>query len=90
MGKHIYVTYPSITINIPYHHDNPLPIGFTVVIINDTEGGNVNIEADGGNIVVVVPGVGNGQYWDLESQGMATLLKVDEYRWFLTGNVTQD
>jgi hypothetical protein len=90
MGKHIYVTYPSITINVPYNYDNPLPIGFTVVIINDTEGGNVNIQTDGGGITVVVPGVGSGQYWDLESQGMATLLKVDEDRWFMTGNVIED
>jgi hypothetical protein len=88
MGKHIYVTYPSITINVPYHYDNPLPIGFTVVIINDTDGGNVNIDADGGSITVVVPGVSSGQYWDLAPQGMATLLKVGEDRWFLTGNVT--
>jgi hypothetical protein len=90
MGKHIYITNDNTTINIPYHWDNPLPIGFTVVIINDTEGGTVSIDADGGSIVVVVPGVGNGQYWDLETQGMATLLKVNEGRWFLTGNVTND
>jgi hypothetical protein len=89
MGKHIYVTDNSMTVNIPYHYDNPLPMGFTVVIVNNCEG-TVSIDADGGNISVVVPGSGSGQYWDLEDQGMATLLKVDEYTWFLTGNVTND
>lgn len=89
MGKHIYVTNDNTTINIPYHYDNPLPIGFTVVIVNDS-GGTVSIDADGGNLVVIVPGVSTGQYYDLSNLGMATLLKVDESRWFLTGNVTDD
>ena len=89
MGKHIYVTDSDTTINIPYPNDNPLPIGFTVVIVNYS-GGVVSIDADGGNITVVVPGLGSGQYWDLDNEGMATLLKVEEYTWFLTGNVTDD
>lgn len=89
MGKHIYVTDSNTDINIPYHEDNPLPIGFTVVVINYS-GGTINIDADGGNITVVVPGTGTGQYWDLDDQGMATLIKVDDYTWFMTGNVTND
>ncbi len=90
MGKHIYVTSSDTTINVPYNYDNPLPIGFTVVIVNNS-GGTVSIDADGGDINVLVPGVATiGRYWDLDNQGMATLLKVETDTWFLTGNVTDD
>ena len=89
MGKHIYVTNRSMRINVPYHADAPLPIGFSVVIVNNSEG-TVSIDADGGGVTIVVPGDNSGQYWDLSSPGMATLLKVDEFTWFMTGNVEQD
>jgi hypothetical protein len=89
MGKHIYVTNSDTRISVPYHYDNPLPIGFTVVIINNS-GGNVSIDADGGGLDIIVPGVDIGQYWDLDSPGMATLIKVTETLWFMTGNVTLD
>lgn len=89
-GKHIYVTSnSSASIIVPYHEDNPLPLGFTVVIVNNS-GGIIDIDADGGGITIIVPGSGSGQYWDLEDEGMATLLKVDTFTWFLTGNVSQD
>jgi len=89
-GKHIYVTSnSSASIIVPYHQDNPLPIGFTVVIVNNS-GGTIDIDADGGGISIIVPGDGSAQYWDLEDEGMATLLKVDEFVWFLTGNVSGD
>ena len=74
---------------MPYHEDNPLPIGFTVVIVNYS-GSTINVDADGGGLIIVVPGSGNNSYWDLDNEGMATLLKVDTSTWFMTGNVTQD
>jgi hypothetical protein len=89
MGKHIYVTNSNTRIHVPYHHDNPLPIGFTVVIINNS-GSTISIDADGGNLDIVVPGLQSAQYWDLASPGMATLIKVNEYEWFMTGNVSVD
>jgi len=89
MGKHIYVTNSNTRIHVPYHDDNPLPIGFTVVIINNS-GGTISIDADGGNLDIVVPGLQSAQYWDLDSPGMATLIKVSEYTWFMTGNVSVD
>jgi hypothetical protein len=90
MGKHIYVTNSDTRISVPYHQDNPLPIGFTVVIINNSVSGNVSIDADGANVEIIVPGAATSQYWDLDSPGMATLIKVDEYTWFMTGNVSDD
>jgi hypothetical protein len=87
MGKHIYVTNSDTRISVPYHYDNPLPIGFTVVIINNS-GDPISIDADGGGLDIRVPGVDIGQYWDLDSPGMATLIKVTENLWFMTGNVT--
>ena len=89
MGKHIYVTNSQNVINVPYHYDHPLPIGFTVVIVNyNGDDGNIIIAGDGGSITIIVPGVDTGPYWELASPGMATLIKVDEDTWFLTGNVT--
>jgi len=88
-GKHIYVTDDNTNIMVPYHQDNPLPIGFTVVVVNYS-GGSISIDADGGGISIIVPGVDSGNYWDLDSPGMATLLKVDEFTWFMTGNVILD
>jgi hypothetical protein len=94
MGKHIYVTNISTKIIVPYDYDNPLPVGFTVVIVNNS-GDPILIEGDstdfGGNISnIIVPGVDAVQYWQLDSPGMATLIKVDadNNTWFMTGNVT--
>jgi hypothetical protein len=89
MGKHIYVTNSDTRIMVPYHYDNPLPIGFTVVIINNS-GDSISIDADGGGLDITVPGASTEQYWDLDSPGMATLIKVTEILWFMTGNVTAD
>ena len=90
MGKHIYITNSDTRISVPYHYDNPLPIGFTVVIINNSVSGNVSIDADGNNLDIIVPGAATSQYWDLASPGMATLIKVTESLWFMTGNVSDD
>jgi hypothetical protein len=88
MGKHIYVTNSQNIINVPYHYDNPLPIGFTVVIVNQNDNnGSILIATDGGGIDIIVPGVDTNSYWELASPGMATLLKVTEDTWFMTGNV---
>jgi hypothetical protein len=93
MGKHIYVTNDRTNIIVPYDYDNPLPVGFTVVIINNS-GGTIDIEGDGsefgGHIDITVPGVDAVQYWQLDSPGMATLLKVDadNNTWFMTGNLS--
>jgi hypothetical protein len=93
MGKHIYVTNSDTRIIVPYDYDNPLPVGFTVVIVNNS-GGTIDIDGDstdfGGSISITVPGVDEVQYWLLDTPGMATLLKVDadNNTWFMTGNVT--
>ena len=93
MGKHIYVTNDRTRIIVPYDYDNPLPVGFTVVIVNNS-GGTIDIEGDGseygGHIDITVPGAATSQYWDLDSPGMATLIKVDadNNTWFMTGNVS--
>ena len=89
MGRHIYVTDSDTRIAVPYHSDVPLPVGFTVVIINNS-GSSIRIDGDGGNIGIIVPGVTQAPYWDLASPGMATLIKVeDDDAWFMTGNVTE-
>jgi outer membrane protein assembly factor BamB len=91
MGRHIYVTDSDTRIAVPYHDDNPLPVGFTVVIINNS-GSSIRIDGDGGNLGIIVPGDTTAPYWDLASPGMATLIKVEEgdnNAWFMTGHVTE-
>ena len=82
-GKHIYVTNTT-TIVVPYDYDVAMPIGSTVVIINNS-GGTINIQVDGGNTSLIVPGLGNNDYYSLSDQGMATLIKVDTELWFMSG-----
>ena len=84
MGHHIYIRNSDTYISVPYHVDVPLPIGFTVTIVNYS-GGVVSIDGDGGGIEIVVPDNDLGTYWDLASPGTATLLKVEENTWFMTG-----
>jgi hypothetical protein len=90
MGKHIYVTNSNNSITVPAQYDNRLPIGFTVVIVNNSNG-SIFIEGGfhqyGGGVNIIVPGVDAGSYWELANPGMATLIKVDEDTWFMTGNV---
>jgi hypothetical protein len=92
MGKHIYLDNSSFdsTISVPWHYDNQLPIGFTVVIVNNSSN-TVLIAGDTNGwsgVAIVVPGVDEGNYWVLDDPGMATLIKVDKDIWFMTGNVT--
>ena len=89
-GKHIFITNSDTDIIVPYDQDSPLPIGFTVVVINDS-GGTINIDADGGGINIRNSSDGNtATYWDLAGYGMATLIKVGENYWYISGNVTED
>ncbi len=89
-GKHIFVTNSDTSIVVPYDQDSPLPIGFTVVVINDS-GGVINIDADGGAINIRNTNDGTtATYYDLASYGMATLIKVGENYWYISGNVTID
>jgi hypothetical protein len=92
MGKHIYVTTHRTTISVSVDERDPLPVGFTVVIVNYSEGGSILIRGGeypyGGNMSLIVPGVNEAPDWLLDSPGMATLLKVDQNTWFMTGNVT--
>ena len=89
-GKHIFITNSDTDIIIPYDQDSPLPIGFTVVIINNS-GSIINVDADGGAISIRNSSDGNtNNYWDLASYGMATLIKVGENYWYISGNVTAD
>lgn len=82
-GKHIYVT-DTTTIRVPYDYDVAMPIGSTVVIINNS-GGTIVIEVDGGITSLIVPGLGNNPSYTLSDQGMATLIKVDTELWFMSG-----
>lgn len=82
-GKHIYVT-DSTTIRVPYDYDVKMPIGSTVVIINNS-GNSINIQVAGSDTSLIVPGLGNNTNYTLSDEGMATLIKVSTEVWFMSG-----
>jgi hypothetical protein len=89
MGKHIYITNDASMVVVPYHEDVPLPIGFVVTVINNS-GDPIDIDSAGNNIAIIGPEQTLSGYWALAHQGMATLIKVENGVWFLTGNVSDD
>jgi len=89
MGKHIYITNDASRVVVPYHEDIPLPIGFVVTVINNS-GDPIDIDSAGNNIDIIGPEQTLSGYWSLANQGMATLIKVENGLWFLTGNVSDN
>jgi hypothetical protein len=89
MGKHIYVKSNESTIIIPYNEEVALPIGFVVTVINNS-GSDVSIDGAGNSLTIIGPNQIESGYWDLAHQGMATLIKVENSVWFITGNVSDD
>jgi hypothetical protein len=53
MGKHIYVTNQRTHIIVPYDYDNPLPVGFTVVIVNNSGRSQLILKAKAANLVLI-------------------------------------
>ena len=83
-GKHLYVTDGGVRIIVPYHNSEPLPIGTTVTVINDS-GDSLTIYPEGGaGPELVYPDNGTGAVY-LDPQGMMTLIKVQTNRWFVSG-----
>jgi hypothetical protein len=89
MGKHIYITNDASRVVVPYHEDIPLPIGFVVTVINNS-GDPIDIDSAGNQIDIIGPEQTSSGYWSLANQGMATLIKVENGLWFITGNVSDD
>jgi hypothetical protein len=89
MGKHIYITNDASMVVVPYHEDVPLPVGFVVTVINNS-GDTIDIDSAGNNIDIIGPNQTMSGYWLLAHQGMATLIKVENNLWFITGNVSDD
>ena len=83
-GKHLYVTDGNVRIIVPYHNSEPLPIGTTVTIINDSGDSLTIYPEGGGGPEIVYPDNGTGAVY-LDSQGMMTLIKVQTNRWFVSG-----
>jgi hypothetical protein len=89
MGKHIYITNDASRVVVPYHEDIPLPIGFVVTVINNS-GDPIDIDSAGNNIDIIGPNQILSGSWALANRGMATLIKVENGLWFITGNVSDD
>jgi hypothetical protein len=73
-----------VRIIVPYHNSEPLPIGTTVTVINDSGDSLTIYPEGGGGPEIVYPDNGTGAVY-LDPQGMMTLIKVQTNRWFVSG-----
>jgi hypothetical protein len=92
-GKHIFHPGDGYRINVPAHEQLPLPIGYTVTLITK-DFGTLNIEAidyvdiNNDTYYAQIVGVGLDQqsrYWSMPQRSIATLIKVEEGLWYLSG-----
>jgi hypothetical protein len=81
-GKHIYLTSSAKTVTIPSNASVPFEIGTTIVIVNGGTGSNsIEIEDD----VLLQIGTGLNGPRQIAQHGMATLLKVEATKWYISG-----
>jgi hypothetical protein len=81
-GKHIYLTSSGKSVTIPSNASVPFEIGTTIVIVNGGTGSN-SIEIQ--NDVLLQIGTGLNGPRQLAQHGMATLLKVEATKWYISG-----
>ena len=87
-GHHVRCTYGNSWITVPYNSRVEFPIGTVITVVNDDTGGIAYIGGEGGGVSLYITGVGYAQFGvTLSNYGMATLLKVDKERWYISGNV---
>jgi hypothetical protein len=81
-GKHIYLTSSGESVTIPSNASVPFEIGTTIVIVNGGTGSNsIEIQDD----VLLQIGTGLNGPRQLAQNGMATLLKVEATKWYISG-----
>lgn len=92
-GKHIFHPGDGYRINVPAHEQLALPIGYTVTLITK-DVGDLYIEAsdyvdiNNNTYYAQMVGVGLDQqsrYWRMPQRSIATLIKVEEGLWYLSG-----
>lgn len=81
-GKHIYLTGSDNAVNIPSNASVPFEIGTTIVIINGGTGTNV-IEIISDDLIQIGTGLSGAR--QIAQHGMATLVKVDTTKWYISG-----
>jgi hypothetical protein len=82
-GKHIYsVNVAGQSVFVPTNSVAAFPIGSAIVIVND---GTNPITVSQGSVYLRLAGGGSTGDRSIASGGIATLLKVDTDRWFISG-----
>ncbi len=88
-GKHLYHANGDAprTWTITGNSTIPLPIGFVVTFVNDTDAGNITINSPAGELIVLAGTLTTGTTGNrlLTSNGIATALKVGPTRWQING-----
>ena len=82
MGKHVYSTAATSTITVPANATVPFPVGTTIALVaGPTTTMTINITTD----TMYLAGFGNTGARTLGSYGTATLLKVANTTWIISG-----
>jgi hypothetical protein len=81
-GEHIYVTGSSQTITIPANGTVPFEIGTTIVIVNANVTTSIAITTD----TLRLAGTATTGTRSLGAYGVATLLKIADTTWIISGN----
>jgi hypothetical protein len=88
-GHHILCDIGNDNIVVPYNARVPFPVGSVITIVN-TSDGTIGISVEGESTDIMLAGDGfNGAYY-VEAYGVATLLKIGQDRWVISGNVQVD
>ena len=81
MGKHIYVTATS-TVTVPAYTSVDFPVGTTIAIV---AGPSATVTIEVTTDTIYLAGDGTSANFTLAAYGMATLVKVAQSVWFISG-----
>jgi hypothetical protein len=88
-GHHILCDIGNDNIVVPYNARVPFPVGSVITIVN-TSNDTIGISVEGSSTDIMLAGDGFYGAYYVEAYGVATLLKVGQDRWVISGNVQLD
>jgi hypothetical protein len=88
-GHHILCDTANDNIVVPYNARVPFPVGSVITIVN-TSDSTIVINVEGSSTDIMLAGDGFYGTYVVQAYGVATLLKIGQDRWVISGNVNPD
>lgn len=82
MGKHVYTTAGAFAVTVPANSTTAFPVGTAITIINED---SVKTITPAGGVTLVLAGIGSTGTRTLAIGAVATLIKVQTGRWYISG-----